>query len=151
MKSLIPLRWGKKDAAPARVNDWLNRWWEDPYSNFFPSLNNSFSSNLPSVDVTEDKKEIKVKVEIPGMTEKDIDLTWHDGVLSIRGEKKDEKEEKGKNRYYRECSYGSFCRNINIGNHVDWSNTKAKYKNGVLSISLPKTEIAQKTIEIKVD
>jgi HSP20 family protein len=103
------------------------------------------------VDVSEDKKEIKVKAEIPGMTEKDIDLTWHDGVLSIRGEKKDEKEEKKQNRYYRECSYGSFCRNINIGTNVDWNKTKAKYKHGVLTVTLPKTETAKKAIEIKVN
>lgn len=151
MKSLIPWRWGQKNAAPARSTDWLDRWWEDPFGNFFPTLHHSFSSRLPSVDVSEDKKEVKVKAEIPGMTDKDIDLTWHDGVLSIRGEKKDEKEEKKKDRYYRECSYGSFCRNINVGTKVDWGNAKARYKNGILTVSLPKTETAQKAIEIKVD
>jgi len=151
MKSLIPWRWGQKNAAPARLNDWLYRWWEEPVNNFFPSLQHSFSNRLPSVDVSEDPKEFKVKVEIPGMTDKDIDLTWHEGILSIRGEKKDEKEEKKKDRFYRECSYGSFCRNINLGTNVDWSNAKAKYKNGVLSVSLPKTETARKAIEIKVN
>jgi HSP20 family protein len=154
MKSLIPWKWGQKNAAPARNTDWFDTAiteWEDPFKNFFPTFNHSFSKHLPSVDVSEDKKEIKVKAEIPGMTEKDIDLTWHDGVLSIRGEKKDEKEEKKQNRYYRECSYGSFCRNINIGTNVDWNKTKAKYKHGVLTVTLPKTETAKKAIEIKVN
>ena len=154
MKSLIPWKWGQKNATPARSNDWFDTaitTWEDPFENFFPTLNQSFLKHLPSVDVSEDKKEVKVKAEIPGMTEKDIDLSWHDGELSIRGEKKDEKEEKKKNRYYREFSYGSFCRNINLGNNVDWSNARAKYKNGVLTVTFPKTETAQKAIEIKVN
>jgi HSP20 family protein len=154
MKSLIPWRWSRKSAAPARLNDWFDTAlsaWEDPFKNFFPDFNNLLSTRLPSVDVSESKKEVTVKAEIPGMSEKDIDCTWHDGVLSIRGEKKDEKEEKKKDRYYRECNYGSFCRNINVGKNVDWSNAKAKYKNGVLTVSLPKTESAQKAIEIKVN
>jgi len=150
MKSLIPWKWGQKSAAPARSDDWFDRWWDGPFDSFLPGLHHSFSANLPSVDVSEDKKEIKVKAEIPGMTEKDIDLTWHNGVLSIRGEKKDEKEEKKNDRYYRECSYGSFCRNINLGYSVDWSNARAQYKNGVLTVSLPKSESAGKAIEVKV-
>ena len=109
MKSLIPWKWGQKTAAPVRSDDWISRWWDDPFDTFLPGPHRSFSANLPSVDVSEGKKEVKVKAEIPGMTEKDIDLTWHNGVLNIRGEKKDEKEEKDKDRYYRECSYGSFC------------------------------------------
>jgi len=150
MKSLVPWKWGQKNAAPARLNDWFDRWWEDPFNNVFPSPTRSFSPGLLSVDVSEDKKEVTVKAEIPGMTEKDIDLTWHDGVLSIRGEKKDEKEERKKGRYYSECSYGSFCRNINVGKNVDWSNVRARYKSGVLTVSLPKMETARKAIEIKV-
>lgn len=154
MKSLVPWKWGQKNAAPARMNDWFDAAlsaWEEPLNAFFPSLQHSFSNRAPSVDVSEDKKEFKVKAEIPGMTDKDIDLTWHEGILSIRGEKKDEKEEKKKDRYYRECNYGSFCRNINIGTNVDWSNAKASYKNGVLTVSLPKTETVRKAIEIKVN
>ena len=151
MKSLVPWKWGRKNAVPVRLNDWFDRWWEDSFDNGFPLPTQSFSLHLPSVDVSDDKKEVTVKAEIPGMTENDIDLTWHDGVLSIRGEKKDEREEKKKGRYYSECSYGSFCRNINLGKNVDWSNARAKYKNGVLTVSLPKTETARKTIEIKVN
>jgi len=151
MKSLIPWQRGQKHAAPARGNDWFNRWWEDPFENFFPSLRGAFSSKVPSVDVTEDKKEVTVRAEIPGMTQKDIDLTWHDGVLTIRGEKKEEKEEKGKSRYYRECSYGSFSRDIDIGKHVTWEKATAKYKNGVVTVALPKTGAAQKAIEVRID
>jgi len=151
MKSLIPWQRGRKHAAPVRINDWFNRWWEDPLENFFPSLRGTFSPNVPSVDVTEDKKEVSVRAEIPGMSQKDIDLTWHDGVLTIRGEKKEEKEEKGKNRYFRECSYGSFSRDIDIGKNVIWEKANAKYKNGVLTITLPKTGDSQKAIEVHID
>jgi len=133
------------------VNDWFNRRWEDPLENFFPTLKGAFRSNAPSVDVTEDNKEVSIHAEIPGMNQKDIDLTWHDGVLTIRGEKKEEKEEKGKNRYYRECSYGSFSRDIDIGRHVNWEKAIAKYKNGVLTVTLPKTRDGQKAVEVKID
>ena len=104
-----------------------------------------------SVDVVEDKNEVTVKAEVPGLTEKDINLSWHDGVLRIRGEKKNEKEEKENGRYYRECSYGSFSRDIRLDNTVDWKKAQAKYKNGVLSVKLPKTESSKKSIQIKVN
>jgi len=151
MKSLIPWQWGQKHAAPARNDDWFDRFWEGPFDNLFPALRSPFTTRLPSVDVTEDKKEVKVRAEIPGMNQKDIGLTWHDGVLTIRGEKKDEKEEKSKDRYYRECSYGSFSRDIEIGRNVNWEKAIAKYKNGVLAVSLPKTGASQKAIEVKIE
>ena len=115
MKNLIPWRQGQKHAAPARRNGWFDRWWNDSFDDFLPSLVQPFSACTPSVDVSEDKKEVRVRAEIPGMTDKDIQLTWQDGLLRIRGEKQDEKEEKKKDRYYRECSYGSFSRDIPIG------------------------------------
>lgn len=147
MKSMIPWKRGQKSAAPARSNDWFAAAWDEPFGWLFPSR---ISSRLPAVDVTDDKKEIKVRAEIPGMTEKDIDLTWNDGVLTIRGEKRGEKEEKKNGRYYRECSYGSFCRNIATGKGVDWQNAKARYKNGVLTVALPKTALPDKTIKVTV-
>jgi HSP20 family protein len=151
MKSLIPWQKGQKHAAPARIGGWFDRWWEDPFDNFFPALGRSFSNRLPLVDVTEDKKEVIVRAEIPGMDQKDIELTWHDGVLTIRGEKKDGKEEKSKNRYYRECSYGSFSRDIEIGRNVNWDKARAGYKNGVVTVSLPIAGAVQKEIEVKID
>jgi len=137
--------------VPALSNDWFNRLWEVPFENFFPVSRSTLSTRIPSIDVTEDKKEINVRAEIPGMSQKDIELTWHDGVLSIRGEKKEETEEKGKNRYFRECSYGSFSRSIEIGKNVNWEEAAAKYKNGVLTVSLPKTVVSQKAIDVKID
>lgn len=151
MKSLIPWKSGNKHAVPARMDDWFEGWWGDPFKNMFPTLRQSFSSMDPSVDVSEDKKNVTVRAEVPGMTEKDIELTWNDGVLNIRGEKRDEKEEKNKDRYYRECRYGSFSRSIHVGKNVDWQKATARYKNGVLTVSLPKTATEQKAIEIKIN
>ncbi len=151
MKSLVPWNRAKRSAAPMRLDHWFDRVWEDPFDTFFPVFNRSFSSSLPSVDVSENKKEVTVKAEIPGMTEKDIELTWNNGVLNIRGEKKEEKEDKKKDSYYRECRYGSFSRDIPLGNALEWSNARAKYKHGVLTVTIPKTEQARKAVEIKVN
>jgi HSP20 family protein len=149
MKNLIPWRQGQKHAAPAQRNGWFDRWRNDSLNSFLPSFAQPFSARLPSVDFSEDKDDVRVRAEIPGMTEKDIQLTWHDGVLCIRGEKRDEKEEKKKDRYYRECSYGSFSRNIPLGNNVDWNKAAAKYRNGVLTVTLPKTG-ESKRIDVKI-
>ncbi len=151
MKSLIPWGQSRRNATPARRGDWLDRMWEGPFDSLLPFRGPTLTSRMPSVDVSEGEKEVKVRMEIPGMTEKDIDLTWHDGVLRIRGEKNDEKEEKKKGRYYRECSYGSFCRDVALGKSVDCGKAKAKYKNGVLTVMFPKIESARKAIEVKVD
>jgi len=132
-------------------NDWLDRIWDDPFPDFPGFVSAAESAKLPRVDVTEDKKEVTVKAEIPGMSEKDIDCTWHDGVLRIRGEKKAEREDKKAGRRYRECSYGYFSREIPLGDSVDWKAAEAKYKHGVLTVRLPKTESARKTITVKIN
>jgi HSP20 family protein len=152
MKSLIPWKNRRDDAAPVLWgDDWFERIVENPFKNaLWPFSGRSFS-RLPTVDVSEDKNELTVRAEVPGMNEKDIDLTWCDGVLRIRGEKRSEREEKKKEHYFRECSYGSFSRDIPLGNDVDWSNAKAKYKNGVLTVKLPKTESSRKSIEVKIN
>jgi len=152
MKSLIPWRNKRENAAPVVAgDDWLDRFRENPFENALASFSGSLFARMPTVDVAEDKNEVTVRAEVPGMTEKDIDLTWQNGILSIRGEKRSEKEDKKNGGYYRECSYGSFSRDIPLGDGVDWKGAKAKYKNGVLTVKLPKTESSRKTIEIKVN
>lgn len=93
---------------------------------------------MPRVDVYEDEKEFRVTAELPGMDEKDIDITLDREVLTIRGEKSSEtKEEKG--QYHRiERSYGSFERQIPLGMEVDANKVDAEFKKGVLTITLPK-------------
>jgi len=93
-------------------------------------------------------------VELPGMDEKDITVEMDDAALTIRGEKKAEQEEKGKNWYRREQSYGSFHRIVPLPANVDGEKAKAKFKQGVLTITAPKREEEQakrKAITIETD
>ena len=151
MKNLIPWNWGFGKNKNQSTGTEISNLWEDSWKGAWPSLWGPLSSSLPSVDVSENKKEYAVKAEIPGLSEKDIELTWHEGVLSIKGEKKEEKEEKGKNRYYKECSYGSFHRSIPMGDNVEWEKAKAKYKKGVLSVTIPKKETTPNKTVIEIN
>lgn len=98
----------------------------------------------PKVNVADGEKEITVSVEIPGMDEKDIELSLTKDALTIKGEKKEEKEEKGKNYHRMECSYGSFSRTLPLPVEINTEKAEAAYKKGVLKIVLPKTEKAVK-------
>jgi HSP20 family protein len=104
----------------------------------------------PKIDVTETKDAMLVKAEVPGVDQKDIAVSLQDGVLTIKGEKEEEKEEKDK-RYHRvERSYGSFARAIRLPSAVDGSKVTAAFKDGVLTVTLPKTgEAKGTTIPIK--
>jgi HSP20 family protein len=108
----------------------------------------------PQVDVTEDEKEIKIAAELPGIDEKDIDLSVTRDTLTIKGEKKEEKEDNGKNYYRMERSYGSFYRVIPLPVEVETDKISAHYKKGILKIKIPKTAKAieeKKKITIKAD
>jgi len=104
---------------------------------------------LPAVDVAGTKGEIVVTVEIPGMEAKDIDISLNEGILTIKGEKKQEKEEKEQNYYLIERRYGTFVRSIPLPRGVESDRVTASYKDGVLKITLPKSEEAKKK-EIKI-
>ncbi|NNC67903.1 MAG: Hsp20/alpha crystallin family protein [Gammaproteobacteria bacterium] len=108
----------------------------------------------PRVDVSESDDSYDIAVELPGMTEKDIELTLSDDSLTLKGEKKIEREEKKKNYHVSERSYGSFQRTFRVPNGVDHNQVEASYSKGVLNVSLPKTEIAKsnkRSIEVKAD
>jgi HSP20 family protein len=107
---------------------------------------------LPSLDVAETKNEIVVKAEVPGMDSKDIDISLSDGLLTIKGEKKQEREEKEEDYHLVERSYGTFTRSVRLPKEVKRDKISASYKNGVLKVTLPKSEEAkQKEIKIKVE
>ena len=107
---------------------------------------------LPSLDVSETKGELVVKAELPGIDPKDIDVSLSEGVLTIKGEKRQEKEEKEEGYHVVERSYGSFSRSIRLPGEIRNEVVSASYKNGVLKIILPKSEEAKKKeIKIKVD
>jgi HSP20 family protein len=105
-----------------------------------------WSANEPRVDVAETDKEIKVQAELPGLQEKDINVDISDNHLTLRGEKKSEEEEKGADFYFQERSYGAFERSIPLPVEVDKDKAEASFKNGVLSIRLPKTAEAQQKV-----
>jgi HSP20 family protein len=107
---------------------------------------------LPSLDVSETKNEIVVKAEIPGIDPKDMDISLTDGVLTIKGEKKQEKEERDENYHLIERSYGTFARSVRLPKEVTNDKIGATYKNGLLTVTLPKSEeTRKKEIKIKVE
>ena len=120
----------------------------DPYWGY----ESSFGVTAPAVDVTEDEKAYRIAAELPGMAEKDIDVTVTGDMLVLKGEKRQEHEQKDKNRYLSERSYGAFQRNFSIPDGVDRDKIDAEFSKGVLTLTLPKTTQAQKQqkkIEIK--
>ncbi len=104
---------------------------------------------VPAVDIYEDEHAITLKAEVPGIEEKDIDVRLENQTLTLRGERKLEKEEKEENFHRIERRYGSFTRSFTLPNTVDTENVKAEYANGVLSVRLPKRAEA-KPRQIKV-
>lgn len=105
----------------------------------------------PLVDIAEDEKEYLIKAELPEVKKEDVKLTIQDNVLSISGERKYEKEEKGKKYHRVERAYGSFMRSFTLPEDADGSKVSAEYKDGVLKVHLPKSEKAKpKAIEVKV-
>ena len=106
----------------------------------------------PSLDVSETKDAVVVKAEVPGMDPKEIEISLQEQLLTIKGEKKHEKEEKGEHYHRMERSYGAFARSIRLPVPVDGSKVNATFKNGLLTITLPKTPAAKgTTIPIKAE
>jgi len=94
----------------------------------------------PAIDIDEREKEYVISAELPGIDEDDISISIKDNVLTLKGEKKQEKEKEDDNRYYRERMYGNFQRMIRLDNDIDADKIEANYENGVLHITLPKTK-----------
>jgi HSP20 family protein len=105
----------------------------------------------PTVDVTETEGEYVIKAELPEVKKEDVKVTLEDGLLTIQGERRYEKDEKTKKYHRIERSYGRFARSFSVPESVDDGKVKAEYKDGVLSLSLPKAEKAKpRAIEVKV-
>jgi HSP20 family protein len=102
---------------------------------------------VPSLDAVEDDKAFHVTVELPGMNEKDVSVSVADRVLTIRGEKKESKEKRDKDVHRQERAYGSFRRTIELPNDIDSAKIEASFKDGVLTIHLPKTKEAQEKVK----
>jgi HSP20 family protein len=109
-----------------------------------------FNHWAPPVDLFEEKDSFVVKAELPGLRKEDIDISYQDGALTVSGERKEEKRE-GSNPARTERFFGRFQRTVSLPKQVDAGKIKASYKDGVLSISLPKAEEAKpKQIEVHV-
>jgi len=113
-------------------------------------LFNKEDALMPVIDISETEKEYMVTGEIPGVDAKDLDVTLTDGILTIKGEKKQENEEKQENYHRIERRYGSFERSFRIPEKVKTDKLDATYKDGVFKLSLPKAEVVEaKKIEVK--
>ncbi len=126
----------------------IDRVFDDVFRDVMPSFNTGFNPNAMRVDISEDEKNIYIEAELPGMKKEDVKVTVEDGVLMIRGERKQETEEKKKNYHRVERVYGSFSRAFTLGENIDKDNIDAKYENGVLQLTLPKVEPVKNVKEI---
>ena len=134
-----------------RMRSEMDRLWEAFFEGR-PRRRTDEGEWLPSVDVSETKNDLVVKAELPGMDPKDIDISLSDGHLIIKGEKKQEREEKEEDYHFIERSYGSFTRSIQLPKEVKHDKINASYKNGILKVVLPKSEAAKtKETKIKVE
>jgi len=124
---------------------------DDLFGGFFRGFDTPFAGYKawPAIDVAEEEDTILVRAEVPGCKADDINISVHDNVLTISGEKKLSEEKKEKGYYHVESSYGSFKRELTLPTDVDQSKIDATCKNGVLSVILPKVEKA-KPIKVKI-
>ena len=131
------------DFMGRRVRPWMpERWW--------PTIGMELAA--PAVDVYEEKDDIVVKAELPGIEKDHIEVNVSDHLLTIKGEKKKEEETREDNYYRAERSYGAFLRTVELPKDVQTDKVKAAFKNGILEIRLPKTEeVKKKEIKVKVD
>ncbi len=135
----------------ATLQDRINRVFRDSYSNADRDDSLTTSSFAPAVDVYEDEHKVSLKIEVPGIDEKDIDVQVENNVLTVHGERKIDKEEKEENYRRVERQYGSFTRTFTLPTTVDTENVSATYDKGVLKIDLPKkAEAKPKQIKVNI-
>ncbi len=132
----------------------MNKIFEDNFLGRKSSNDEELSSGLwsPSVDIYETESDIVLKAELPEVNQKDIKINIEDNVLTLKGERKFEKETKEENYHRMERSYGSFSRSFTLPGSINKDNVKASYKNGVLKITMPKKEESKpKQISVNVE
>jgi len=154
LKSLIPVGRdrdrGRAGGAFMSLQREIDRLFDD-FSRGFPTITgNDATALMPNMDVTETDKEIEITAELPGLEEKDVQVNVADNVLTIRGEKKAEKEQTDKNYRLVERSYGSFERTLELPEGVNADAIKANISKGVLKVTVPKPVPAQaRKIDVK--
>jgi HSP20 family protein len=147
------VRWRDRELEPVDTFDWLQEQINDLFEDFprLPSTRGLFDRTAsPALDVVEGPDSYTVECELPGMEEKDIDVSMASGVLTIKGEKKGQSERKGARVYRKETWEGSFQRTVSLPQNVDSGKVEASYRDGVLRIVLPKSDSARaKRIQLK--
>ncbi len=144
--------WSAFDDQLSTLRDDLNQLFGSPLVNTFTSRAGEFFNTWsPALDVFEDKDHLTVKLEAPGLKKEDFDISFQDGSLTISGERKSETQESDTETSRSERVFGRFHRTISIPKAVDGSNCKAVYKDGILTVKLPKKEEAKpKQIEVQI-
>jgi HSP20 family protein len=133
------------------IQDEMNGLFDDFFGRPFTRREWTEEAWSPSVDVSETKDNITINAEIPGMSKEDVKVSVQDNVLTLSGERKQEKEEKNANDHRIERNYGSFRRSFTLSTPVQPDKVKATYKDGILKITFPKTEeVKPKEIPINV-
>ena len=160
VRDLIPWGRGNAQQVPGVFHDSardpflslhreVNRLFDDVFRGFgsdLPSFNGmTFAGSWPSVEISDDEKEIRVTAEVPGLEEKDVEVLLGDGVLTLKGEKRSETEDKDKQ--FSERFYGRFERRLPLGYEVQEDKADAQFRNGVLTVTLPKSEQAQSQVK----
>ncbi len=148
-------RWQEPGALFGSLQRQMNRLFED-FTRGWPALEPMTGGFYPSIDVEETDEAVKIEADLPGMSEQDVEVTLSpDGsALTLRGERKSEKEKRTKGGYHVERSYGSFERVIELPSSVEQEKVEASFKSGVLTITLPKSPEAKqgaKRIPVKAD
>ena len=122
------------------MNRLMDRFFSDPWSLF---EGDALSSGwAPSFEVIDGEKEVTVRAEIPGVDPKDVEVTVSGNVLTVSGEKKESREEKGEHVWRSECSYGSFRRSVELPQSVDADQVTAEHANGILTVKVAKSKAA---------
>ena len=156
-----------KSVSPAKTNGWpnfdsLRKEIESVFDRFgvgswqmpFPSSSFDIDVNWPgqktwglspAVDITERDKDYHISAELPGLDEKDVEIRLSNDMLTIKGEKKEEREEKDKDYFLSERRYGSFTRSFALPKHVDAEKIEASFSKGILTVKMPKTAAALKS------
>jgi len=146
------VRWYDRDLEPVGTFDWLQRQINELFDfPRFPESQGLFDRRVsPAIDVIEHTDRFTVECDLPGIDQKDIDISIASGVLTIRGEKKTEKKSEKSKVYKKETWEGSFQRTVSLPTGVDGDKVEATFTDGVLKITLPKREEAKtKKIELK--
>jgi len=133
----------------SRFSRLLTRW---PFREERPGEALTVAQWTPSVDISETDSEFLIKAEIPEVDKKDVKVTVQDGTLTIQGERRQEKEDKGRRFHRVERTYGAFMRTFDLPDGVDEDKLRAEFKDGMLLVHLPKTEKAKtRVIDVKVE